>query len=423
MNESDTVPIAPIDPVDEIIAADARDGGIVKYGTPDLYQPLHNGAYGGVRNLSQQALADLGLIAQDAVQENPDSMWAEFDAAVGGINYDARSETLHAERSDLDVIKKRAEEEANYFNLDLGNEKDRYLEAHNSLLSKINEGLQENFALIKDTVIDKTARRLAKDDSQKYAELKKLMAQRGDALTLGVEDGFDTSFNAKWEELDGYYDDEKHAAIASHWPAVRVMIDGGTEKDAITHLSETTVAHEIMHGIFMNVVSEVPDQFRTGLRNGVETGIGGTKWVNEGLIEDHRRTIMELEPSDVAYEPYVMALNMLEGISPGIKDMLLEAAILNDGPGPVYGMIELIVGPTGIEDIQTAANELLHDNSEAEQSLEKYFEYLDKFKERVAAMLAPDNRERGMTLLNEQEELIFKHLKNKSTKVTDSSPN
>lgn len=108
----------------------------------------------------------------------------------------------------------------------------------------------------------------------------------------------------------------------------------------------------------LNVVHRAPNDFHedTIIEHGVwydlveDTIIEHGVWLNEAVIESVRREIMQT--GEVRYEAAVILLETLDVLSPGLRDGLFLAALSKQGPGPVFGKVEVLLGPTGIEQVE-----------------------------------------------------------------------
>ena len=142
------------------------------------------------------------------------------------------------------------------------------------------------------------------------------------------------------------------------------------------------ITHEVMHAAGVIALHEISPDSSSGVsdteqsrspkirshRSGLHLAYSSVEsetrfishgtWLDESLIDSFGfRHLGFIEP---VYLYEVIALRTLDGLQPGLEDALLEAAVGDSSPGPVFAMVENWLGPFGIERMQEKWNQIRH---------------------------------------------------------------
>ncbi len=330
----------------------------------------------------------------------PEAYQARMNIGYGGI--ETGSDFLQKSMAYTDNQKKQLELEAGLLGVNPTADPDRFVEAHNALLGDLRAEVDAQLPGIKQTLIEKTAAYFGGDDDATKALLIELLERRLAATQqVIVADSLSTS-----KDSVGFFNGLARQPVMVSGELVLQLKESEDMDDFHDRLSKVILAHEVMHGMFTSGVQETWLSSSYTIRTGLEifqlenpldfmemkTHKHGV-WLNDATLESFRQTIMETR--GVRYEPGVMVLHMLDKLSPGLRDKLVLAALDSSGPGPTFGEVEQLLGPTGIEEVE----KLLVDV--------KNFADLEGFKDSVAAMLPKDLRERGRAIIEREQEEIF----------------
>lgn len=325
----------------------------------------------------------------------------EGDSTVGYGRIESGDEFL--QRSQQYSLQQQAQVslEAGMLGVNPYTEPDKFIEAHNTLLKEMHTELNADFPAIKQQVVERTARYFGRNDEATQQGIIDLLTTRlADTEQLHVIDNLITDRGSL-----ATFDIHRQPVLTSRLLMNRL----NTSRDAAEFcqtIGSVEAAHEVMHGMFTSGVQRTWLQGHEKVRNGLSvTDIDNplsiaeqkkekhAEWLNEATLESFRQTIMETDV--VRYEPGVMVLHMLDELSPGLRDELVLAALDSSGPGPTFGKIESLLGPTAIEDV----GELLTGVTD--------FAGLEPFKDAVARLLPKDLQEKGRQILEEKQEEVL----------------
>jgi hypothetical protein len=288
--------------------------------------------------------------------------------------------------------------EARLFGIDPSVNPGSFVEAHATFVADAEQDLQERLPRVKSEVVDRIANYFGKGDEDRVASLKELMIRRLEATTeVGVYDSL-----AYAKDVGGFYSLLSRRPQLTIYELALALETSDDQEEYSRKIEEVTLAHEVMHGVLTSGTQNTAFNEHWPIRNGLSVwdysntnDFMGNKitthgeWVNEATLESFRREIFETE--DVRYEPGVMIIETLDELSNGLRDELVLAALDSAGPGATFGKIELLLGPTGIEDV----GELIAKVSKVEDLL--------AFREAVVQMLPKELRSKAAEILIKKE--------------------
>lgn len=298
--------------------------------------------------------------------------------------------------------KRLIELESRMFGINPSTNPRAFVEAHASFVIDAEADLQDSLPRVKDEVVDRVSGYFAKDDKVTREGLKDLMRKRLAATKeVGVFDSL-----AYERDMGGFFNSRTRQPqlVISE---LALAVDASTGHDDFKQRIEKVIlAHEVMHGIltsgtqatgmddFWSVRNGISVDFHTNPNEFIEDKtIKHGQWLNEALLESFRRQIFETD--DVRYEPGVILLETLDALSPGLRDKLVLSALDAKGPGPTFGKVEQLLGPTGIEEVEAL---LLKVNRFAD---------LLEYKISVIAMLPKDLQAKAAEIFNRKELEVF----------------
>jgi hypothetical protein len=307
---------------------------------------------------------------------------------------------LLALANDFDITQKsEVIQEAELCGINPNTDPDKFVEAHNSLIAEVDQGLSERLPGIKQSAVTKIAKYFHPNDPRAEQDMSDTLTSRLTATNIRVADNLAN----KWLRGGGFDSASRQILIGSA-EIPRHMNSAESAEDFYKQISDEVVTHEVIHGMLASGRQQLPKR-EANIRNGLRLeiywhepevnkvrGYRYAQWVNEAAIESLRQIATGTE--DVRYGSEVMILQMLDELSPGLKDELMLAAIDGKGPGIAFGKMESLLGPTCIDHI--------------EELLEKYnFSQMDEFKDEIVRMLPESLREQGSEILDKKEAEIM----------------
>lgn len=298
--------------------------------------------------------------------------------------------------------KKLVELEAKLFGVNPDTNPQGFVTAHANFVNDTEADLQESLPRVKDDVIERVSSYFAGDDELTKTGLKELMTRR---LAATHEVGVYDSLSSK-NDSGGFFNGtaRQPQMVISE---LALAVDAAEDHDDYKKRIETVIlAHEVMHGIFTSGTQATGMHDFWPIRNGLAVDIHTNpndfmedktikhgQWLNEATLESFRWDIMGTE--DVRYEPGVILLETLDKLSPGLRDELVIAALDAKGPGPAFGKIELLLGPTGIEEVEQILTEV------------KRFKDFPDYKAKVMALLPKDLQPKASVIFDRKEREVF----------------
>lgn len=295
--------------------------------------------------------------------------------------------------------KELIEREARLFGVDPSTDPQRFVEAHASFVTETEALLQECLPRVKREVVERVANYFGKDDEATTQGLKDLLTKRLEA-TQRVE-LFDSLANNR--DISGFFSSETRQPWLTTSRLAEIAEQSEDSETFQKAVEETVLAHEVMHGIFTAGTQEAWIRGSVPVRNGLkvrhhsdpanfmkDTVTAHGVWPNEGALEDFRQEIFDTE--EVSYEPEVIVIRTLDELSPGLRDELRLGAVDAKGPGATFGKLELLLGPTGVEDV-----------AEALGKVSSYTEDFPRFKAEVIGLLPKDIQERASVIFDQKE--------------------
>lgn len=288
--------------------------------------------------------------------------------------------------------------EARLFGIDPSVNPSSFVEAHAAFVADAEKDLQERLPRVKAEVVGRIANYFGEGDEDRTASLKELMIRRLEATTeVGVYDSL-----AYAKDIGGFFSGLARQPQLTISELALALETSDDQEEYGRKIEQVSLAHEVMHGVLTSGTQDTVFNEHWPIRNGLlvsdhsnTNDFMGNKittqgeWVNEATVESFRREIFDTE--DVRYEPGVMIIETLDELSNGLRDELVLAALDSAGPGATFGKIELLLGPTGIEE----AGELLAKVAK--------FEDLPAFREAVVKMLPKELRSKAAEILVRKE--------------------
>jgi hypothetical protein len=298
--------------------------------------------------------------------------------------------------------KKLIELEAKMFGVNPDTNPQGFVDAHAQFVTETEADLQESLPRIKDDVMERVSSYFAGDDEPTKAGLKDMMKRRlADTKEVGVYDSLSTN-----KDSGGFFNGmarQPHLVVSELALAVE---SSESHEDYKEKIEKVILAHEVMHGIFTSGTQATGMHDYWPIRNGLAVDIHTNpndfmedktikhgQWLNEATLESFRRDIFETE--DVRYEPGVILLETLNELSPGLRDELVMGALDAQGPGPVFGKVEMLLGPTGIEEVEEVLMKV------------KRFADFPEYKATVIGMLPKDLQAKATEIFNRKELEVF----------------
>lgn len=299
--------------------------------------------------------------------------------------------------------KEQLRRESRIFGINPDHQADAFVDAHNHLLSDMEQDLQEQLPVVKEQIIDRTATYFFANAPDKKANLRAVLEQRLSATNqVAVNDGLVTSTTSS-----GSFNGMTRQPMLNSGRLVEQLDECDDAQDYKTRVYDVILAHELMHGMFTAGTQDTLSYKDTSVRNGLAVSQyenpmspnmsrhdHGT-WLNEATLESFRQTIMQTE--EVHYEPGVMILHMLEELSPGIRDEAVLTALGGEGPGPLFGKIEGLLGPTAIEELG------------ADIASVRSRDDFGAFKKKIVSRLPQELQAQGYEAINRAQQAIYAH--------------
>lgn len=274
--------------------------------------------------------------------------------------YDGRDFTERSQEFS-DAQKNAVIMEAELYGIDPAVDPDGFVEQHVHYIEAFEASLRENFPDVKEQIIDYIASYFSKTDAGAESGLKRRMKERLAATNVSISDGLKYDHPGGEKAVFNPIDRQIYVDSSTvSWLAYQGE-DGDTESFTQS-MYWGVLAHEIMHGLFVGGTQQLGSVEHWPIRNGLmvdahtdtstpisETKITHARWLNEAVIESFRKDMTNTDI--VFYEIGVAFLDTLNELSPGLRDTLFLAALNKQGPGPVFGTVEALIGPTGIEQV------------------------------------------------------------------------
>lgn len=277
-----------------------------------------------------------------------------------------------------------------------------FVQQHVRYYEETSKYLQDALPRVKTEVVDRMSAHLAAGDEGDAIALRGTMSRRLlSTTTVTLKDSLRYSVNSA-----GDFDSRTRQPALTLSDIVKTALNSAGQEDFCAKVETIVLAHEVMHGVLTTAIQDTFMGDSWNVRNGLKIndidnpddvfeyrGNLHGDWVNEAMIESLRNDIFGTD--HVRYEPAVILLETLDEIDPGLRDALAISALEPRGPGHVFGRIENLLGPTGIED----AAEIL-------ANVRNFADFAD-FKKKVACLFPTDLRETALRILGEKE---LKHL-------------
>lgn len=333
------------------------------------------------------------------LMDNPEAYTQRYGLVYGRLTTVEDFQAKSQEYSE--VQKKLVELEAKMFGLNPDTSPQKFVEAHARFVVEAEADLQESLPRVKDDVIECVSNYFTDDEVTK-AGLKELLTRR---LATTQEVGVYDSLSSK-NDSGGFFNGMARQPQMVISELALAIEASDSHEDYKQRIENVVLAHEVMHGIFTSGTQATGMHDYWPMRNGLavdyhtnpndfmeDKTIKHGQWLNEAVLESFRWDIMATE--DVRYEPGVILLETLDGLSPGLRDELVVAALDAKGPGAAFGKVEMLLGPTGIEQVE----ELL--------AKVKQFADFPKYKASVIDMLPKDLRVKASDIFNKKELEVF----------------
>jgi len=333
----------------------------------------------------------------DPTIDTPESYLPSHERPIGKL--DSGEALLDQMENFTDSQKTQLSQEAKLFGINPNTDASKFVETRNDLINEVEQGLRERLSDVKQLVITETAEHFFPDDPAAQEDMKQTLASRLNATDIKIVDNLAN----KWLRGGGFDGASRQIWIGS--VEIPNHMNSAEDTEAFyEQICKEVVAHETIHGMLAAGRQQLPRR-EANVRNGLrletywhepETdkvrGYRYASWVSEGTIERLRQITTGAE--DLRYGAEITVLRMLNELSPGFMDELMLAAIDGRGPGATFGKMEMLLGPTCIDEV--------------EELLEKYnLSQMKEFKDEIARMLPEELRDRGREILDKKEAEIM----------------
>lgn len=345
-------------------------------------------------------MSEISAPQPPVLMDNPEAYTQRFNIINGRLKTVEDFEAKSPEYTEGQ--KKLVELEAKMFGVNPDTNPQGFVDAHAQFVAETEADLQESLPHIKEDVVERVASYFAVDDETTKDGLKDLMNRRlAETTEVGVYDSLSTN-----KDSGGFFNGmarQPHLVISELALAVEAS---ESHEDYKEKIDKVILAHEVMHGIFTSGTQATGMHDHWTIRNGLSVDfhtnpnefmedktIKHGHWLNEATLESFRWDLFETD--DVRYEPGVILLETLDELQPGLRDELVTAALDAKGPGSVFGKVELLLGPTGIEEVEELLVKV------------KRFADFPEYKANVIGMLPKDLQAKASEIFSRKELEVF----------------
>lgn len=166
------------------------------------------------------------------------------------------------------------------------------------------------------------------------------------------------------ENTTAHFDDDSNDIY------VNTLFSYMDKEQARDMLTDYILPHEMLHTLAVRGMYVYKDEDSYGLGNLNRSGlhlevpshhdpeqlVSHGNWLLEAGLEEVRSANFTPDDPVVGHATSVALFRSLVDLNPSLKEKVIRGIFLPDSPGPVYGEIEAILGPLGIEKAQQALN-------------------------------------------------------------------